>query len=372
MLKQIKTLGLALIVGMLVGCEDIESTEIQETENVKQEQQVEKEIKTKEDRIEQLEDISYQAVKSIVDEAGKDAIDQQFIFNMIKVTEDASEDPYGYGLSQEEGRTAIITGISKAVKLDKSIEEILAAYESLNKPVIENKQEDKNKKKVETKNEEPKTETKESELSKSLKGKSRNTKIRTIISQALETATADVDWEEAYLKEYKETNIELSEFINTVVDKSIVAMMESVDSIPELAELEPTEKEIAETVSTYFTAEFSTLNTKNLMYRMVQIDEAKKIEEWENSDWNKEAEEIVPTIEHEEARDLMEKYASEHFGCTVYVADISLEEELYSGIMYATSDYRLSLGYIHVNCVSGELDEITEDVNAASKLEAVN
>lgn len=271
MLKQIKTLGLALIVSMLVGCEDIESTEIQETENVKQEQQVEKEIKTKED-----------------------------------------------------------------------------------------------------KNEEPKTETKESELSKSLKGKSRNTKIRTIITQALETTTAGVDWEEAYLKEYKETGIELSDFLNIVIDKSIVAMIESVDSIPELAELEPTEKEITEMVSTYFAAEFSTLNTKNLVYRKVQIDEAKKIEEWENSDWNKEAEEIVPIIEHEEARDIMEKYASEHFGCTVYVADISLEEELYSGIMYATSDYRLSLGYIHVNCISGELDEIIEDANAASKLEAVN
>ena len=255
MLKQIKTLGLALIVSMLVGCEDIESTEIQETENVKQEQQVE---------------------------------------------------------------------------------------------------------------------TKESELSKSLKGKSRNTKIRTIITQALETTTAGVDWEEAYLKEYKETGIELSDFLNIVIDKSIVAMIESVDSIPELAELEPTEKEITEMVSTYFAAEFSTLNTKNLVYRKVQIDEAKKIEEWENSDWNKEAEEIVPILEHEEARDLMEKYASEHFGCTVYVADISLEEELYSGIMYATSDYRLSLGYIHVNCISGELDELIEDANAASKLEAVN
>lgn len=141
MLKQIKTLGIALVMGtMLVGCDsEVENIEIEDTNPVKQEQQVEEKVEKqepikekKEEKIDKetylnnLENSGKQVAVILMEQFGIDELNEQHIFDNIKGTEEVNE--YTFKDDINACRLAIIKGLIEGGNVNIKPEEMLAIY----------------------------------------------------------------------------------------------------------------------------------------------------------------------------------------------------------------------------------------------------
>lgn len=141
MLKQIKTLGIALVMGtMLVGCDsEVENIEIEDTNPVKQEQQVEEKVEkqepTKEKKEEKIDKETYlnnlensgkQVAVILMEQFGIDELNEQHIFDNIKGTEEVNE--YTFKDDVNACRLAIMRGLIEGGNVNIKPEEMLEIY----------------------------------------------------------------------------------------------------------------------------------------------------------------------------------------------------------------------------------------------------
>lgn len=246
MIKQIKTLGLSLIMGiMLVGCSDVESTKIEDT---KTNEIIYTEFDS--EREQELANICYDGVMMDMEGNDLESIDEEYIHNMIAELESISDDPYGYGLTKNQGRLAAIKGCLNAYNLDMTAEEILNNHiEKYDPESIEEKEPVKE----ETKVEEKKTEKEESKIEaieKPKNKKERNSLVRTIITKAIEEGlNANGGLLEMYVSYHKETGKDYGTFLEEIMITIHETVYEEVEANELYSELDITEEEVAEIVA---------------------------------------------------------------------------------------------------------------------------
>ena len=256
MLKQIKTLGLALVVGcMMVGCSDVESTKIEDT---KTNEIIYTEFDS--EREQELANIFYDGIMMYMEGNDLESIDEEYIHDMIAELESISNDPYGHGLTKNQGRLAAIKGCLNAYNLDMTAEEILNNHiEKYDSESIEEKELVKEETKVEEKKtekskvEEKKTEKEESKIEaieKPKNKKERNALVRTIITEAIEEGlNANGGLLEMYVSYHKETGKDYGTFLEEIMISIHETVYEEVETNKLYSELDITEKEVAEIVA---------------------------------------------------------------------------------------------------------------------------
>ena len=246
MLKQIKTLGLSLIMGiMLVGCSDVESTKIEDT---KTNEIIYTEFDS--EREQELANIFYDGVMLDIESNDLESIDEEYIHNMIAELESISDEPYGYGLTKNQGRLAAIKGCLNAYNLDMTAEEILNNHiEKYDSESIEEKELVKEETKVEEKKTE-KEETKVEAIEKPKNRKERNSLVRTIITGAIEEGlNANGGLLEMYVSYHKETGKDYGTFLEEIMISIHETVYEEVKTNKLYSELDITEKEVADIVA---------------------------------------------------------------------------------------------------------------------------
>ena len=246
MLKQIKTLGLSLIMGiMLVGCSDVESTKIEDT---KTNEIIYTEFDS--DREQELANICHDGVMMDMESNDLESIDEEYIHDMIVELESISDDPYGHGLTKNQGRLAAIKGCLNAYNLDITAEEILNNYiEKYDSESIEEKELVKEESKVEEKKTE-KEESKVEAIEKPKNKKERNSLVRTIITKAIEEGlNANGGLLEMYVSYHKETGKDYGTFLEEIMISIHETVYEEVKTNKLYSELDITEKEVADIVA---------------------------------------------------------------------------------------------------------------------------
>lgn len=164
MLKQIKTLGLVLVIGsMLVGCEsEVEDVEIEDTNPTKQEQQIEeKEVKeevekqeSKEEKKEEKEQTKKEGkidketylnnlekghtefAAALIEKLEVDELNEQEIFDIVKGSEEVNE--YTFNDDIDACRLAIMKGLIKGGNASIKPEDMLEMYNYMIENNIDN------------------------------------------------------------------------------------------------------------------------------------------------------------------------------------------------------------------------------------------
>ena len=134
MLKQIKVLGIALVLGLglnMVGCESTEDTNIDNQQKQKFEEAAEN--MTDEEKYESLVNISREFTIQRMEEEGLDVIPMQLAYHLLDIA-DNSDDINYFGLDKHQGRLATAEGILQAgqlCELDMNAEELVAMFEDM-------------------------------------------------------------------------------------------------------------------------------------------------------------------------------------------------------------------------------------------------
>lgn len=134
MLKQIKVLGIALILGLglnMVGCDDVEDTNTDGTQITQEQYEEALKNMTDEEKEEALVNVGYKGIKEFHGNIEKMTI--QEAYDELDRWENCGIDYYG--LDKHQGRLAIAKGMLKAVEIDSygitTAEDIVGLYENM-------------------------------------------------------------------------------------------------------------------------------------------------------------------------------------------------------------------------------------------------
>ena len=145
MLKQIKTLGIVLVIGtMLVGCDsEVQDVEIEDTNPTQQEQQVEEKEEPKEEKkidketyLKNLENSGKQFAVILMENYGLDQLNEQYIFNAIKDIEEVNE--YTFKDDIDVCRLASMKGLIEVGNVNIKPEDMLKMYNYMIENNIDN------------------------------------------------------------------------------------------------------------------------------------------------------------------------------------------------------------------------------------------
>ena len=134
MLKQIKVLGIALVLGLglnMVGCDDVEDTNTDDNQITQEEYDEAIEKMNDEEKEEALTNVGYKMIKKHY--GNIDKLSLQEAYDELDGWENCGLNYYG--LDKHQGRLAITKGILKAAKLDShgitTVEDFVALYENM-------------------------------------------------------------------------------------------------------------------------------------------------------------------------------------------------------------------------------------------------
>jgi hypothetical protein len=283
MLKQIKTLGLSLIIGSMV----ITSVPtISFANNNNRVQQVTVDEKT---YLNNLENVGKQTAEINLKQGDIDKLGTQDVFDLMKGMEEINT----YSINDtNKCRLAIIEGLVDGGNVDIKPKEMLEMYNYMIEHDIDNVSKyEKEMKKV--KKQEKKKSTKQKQTKKkSTKQKQTKTKVEKIkrpwskkkrdqlVTQLVFSVLNDtVNLENLIVNQYAETGDDMADILYDIRLGLCEAIDKGVAQDPACEDLKIKPKEIGKLVDEWVEIEYATMNHKSLMRRMAQIQANKKIEE---------------------------------------------------------------------------------------------
>ena len=292
MLKQIKTLGLSLIIGSMI----VTSVPIITFADNNKAQQVTVDEKT---YLNNLEKGARQTAELNLENWNKSKLDVQDVFDIMKNTEEINK----FSIDDtNKCRLAILEGLIEGGNIDIKPKEMLDMYnymiehdiDDVDKYEKEMKKIEKQTKKKSTKQKQTKKKsTKQKQTKKkSTKQKQTKTKVEKIkrpwskkkrkqlITQLVFSVLDDtVNLEELILNQYAKTGDDMANILYDIRLGLCKAIDEGVAQDPACEDLKIKPEEIGDLIDEWVEIEYATMNHKSLMRRMAEIDANRAIEE---------------------------------------------------------------------------------------------
>ena len=270
MLKQIKTLGLSLIIGSMV----ITSVPtISFANNNNRVQQVTVDEKT---YLNNLEKVGKQTAEMNLKQGDIDKLGTQDIFDLMKGMEEINK----YSINDtNKCRLAIIEGLVDGGNVDIKPKEMLEMYnymiehdiDSVSKYEKEMKKVKKQTKKKSTKQ----TKTKVEKIKRPWSKKKRDQLVTQLVFSVLDDT---VNLENLIVNQYAKTGDDMADILYDIRLGLCEAIDKCVAQDPAFEDLKIKPKEIGKLVDEWVEIEYATMNHKSLMRRMAQIQANKALE----------------------------------------------------------------------------------------------
>ena len=272
MLKQIKTLGLSLIIGSMV----ITSVPtISFANNNNRVQQVTVDEKT---YLNNLEKVGKQTAEMNLKQGDIDKLGTQDIFDLMKGMEEINK----YSINDtNKCRLAIIEGLVDGGNVDIKPKEMLEMYnymiehdiDSVSKYEKEMKKVKKQTKKKSTKQKQ--TKTKVEKIKRPWSKKKRDQLVTQLVFSVLDDT---VNLENLIVNQYAKTGDDMADILYDIRLGLCEAIDKCVAQDPAFEDLKIKPKEIGKLVDEWVEIEYATMNHKSLMRRMAQIQANKALE----------------------------------------------------------------------------------------------
>ena len=280
MLKQIKTLGLSLIIGSMMV---ISVPTITFAGNNKA-QQVTVDEKT---YLNNLEKGAKQTAELNLENWDESKLDVQDVFDIMKNTEEINK----FSIDDtNKCRLAILEGLIEGGNVDIKPKEMLDMYNYMIEHDIDDVDKyEKEMKKIEKQNKKKSTKQKQTKKKSTKQTKTKVEKIKRpwskkkrkqLITQLVFSVLDDtVNLEELILKQYAKTGDDMANILYDIRLNLCKAIDEGVAQDPACEDLKIKPEEIGDLIDEWVEIEYATMNHKSLMRRMAQIDANKAIEE---------------------------------------------------------------------------------------------
>ena len=272
MLKQIKTLGLSLIIGSMV----ITSVPtISFANNNNRVQQVTVDEKT---YLNNLEKVGKQTAEMNLKQGDIDKLGTQDIFDLMKGMEEINK----YSINDtNKCRLAIIEGLVDGGNADIKPKEMLEMYnymiehdiDSVSKYEKEMKKVKKQTKKKSTKQKQ--TKTKVEKIKRPWSKKKRDKLVTQLVFSVLDDT---VNLEDLIVNQYAKTGDDMADILYDIRLGLCESIDKGVAQDPACEDLKIKPKEIGKLVDEWVEIEYATMNHKSLMRRMAQIQANKALE----------------------------------------------------------------------------------------------
>lgn len=276
MLKQIKTLGLSIVIGSMV----ITSVPTISFADNNKTQQVTVDEKT---YLNNLEIGAKEMAEINLENWGETKISTQDIFDLMKGTEEINK----YSINDtNKCRLAIIEGLIEGGNADIKPKEMLEMYNYMIEHDIDDvdkyekemkkieKQKQKQAKKKSTKQKQTKTKVKK--IRRPWSKKKRKQLITQLVFSVLDDT---VNLEELILNQYAKTDDDMADILYDIRLGLCEAIDEGVAKDPACENLKIKPEEIGDLVDEWVEIEYTTMNHKSLMRKMAQIKANKSVEE---------------------------------------------------------------------------------------------
>lgn len=276
MLKQIKTLGLSIVIGSMV----ITSVPTISFADNNKTQQVTVDEKT---YLNNLEIGAKEMAEINLENWGETKISTQDIFDLMKGTEEINK----YSINDtNKCRLAIIEGLIEGGNADIKPKEMLEMYNYMIEHDIDDvdkyekemkkieKQKQKQAKKKSTKQKQTKTKVKK--IRRPWSKKKRKQLITQLVFSVLDDT---VNLEELILNQYAKTDDDMADILYDIRLSLCEAIDEGVAKDPACENLKIKPEEIGDLVDEWVEIEYTTMNHKSLMRKMAQIKANKSVEE---------------------------------------------------------------------------------------------
>ena len=270
MLKQIKTLGLSLIIGSMM----VTSVPTITFADNNKAQQVTVDEKT---YLNNLEKGAKQTAELNLENWDESKLDVQDVFDIMKNTEEINK----FSIDDtNKCRLAILEGLIEGGNVDIKPKEMLDMYnymiehdiDDVDKYEKEMKKIEKQTKKKSTKQ----TKTKVEKIKRPWSKKKRKQLITQLVFSVLDDT---VNLEELILKQYAKTGDDMANILYDIRLNLCKAIDEGVAQDPACEDLKIKPEEIGDLIDEWVEIEYATMNHKSLMRRMAEIDANKAIEE---------------------------------------------------------------------------------------------
>ena len=280
MLKQIKTLGLSLIIGSMMV---ISVPTITFADNNKA-QQVTVDEKT---YLNNLEKGAKQTAELNLENWDESKLDVQDVFDIMKNTEEINK----FSIDDtNKCRLAILEGLIEGGNVDIKPKEMLDMYNYMIEHDIDDVDKyEKEMKKIEKQNKKKSTKQKQTKKKSTKQTKTKVEKIKRpwskkkrkqLITQLVFSVLDDtVNLEELILKQYAKTGDDMANILYDIRLNLCKAIDEGVAQDPACEDLKIKPEEIGDLIDEWVEIEYATMNHKSLMRRMAEIDANKAIEE---------------------------------------------------------------------------------------------
>ena len=280
MLKQIKTLGLSLIIGSMM-VTSVPTITFADNNKV---QQVTVDEKT---YLNNLEKGAKQTAELNLENWDESKLDVQDVFDIMKNTEEINK----FSIDDtNKCRLAILEGLIEGGNVDIKPKEMLDMYnymiehdiDDVDKYEKEMKKIEKQTKKKSTKQKQTKkkstkqTKTKVEKIKRPWSKKKRKQLITQLVFSVLDDT---VNLEELILKQYAKTGDDMDNILYDIRLNLCKAIDEGVAQDPACEDLKIKPEEIGDLIDEWVEIEYATMNHKSLMRRMAEIDANKAIEE---------------------------------------------------------------------------------------------
>ena len=272
MLKQIKTLGLSLIIGSMI----VTSVPIITFADNNKAQQVTVDEKT---YLNNLEKGARQTAELNLENWNKSKLDVQDVFDIMKNTEEINK----FSIDDtNKCRLAILEGLIEGGNIDIKPKEMLDMYnymiehdiDDVDKYEKEMKKIEKQTKKKSTKQKQ--TKTKVEKIKRPWSKKKRKQLITQLVFSVLDDT---VNLEELILNQYAKTGDDMANILYDIRLGLCKAIDEGVAQDPACEDLKIKPEEIGDLIDEWVEIEYATMNHKSLMRRMAEIDANRAIEE---------------------------------------------------------------------------------------------
>jgi hypothetical protein len=290
MLKQIKTLGLSLIIGSMI----VTSVPTITFADNNKAQQVTVDEKT---YLNNLEKGARQTAELNLENWDESKLDVQDVFDIMKNTEEINK----FSIDDiNKCRLAILEGLIEGGNVDIKPKEMLDMYnymiehdiDDVDKYEKEMKKIEKQTKKKSTKQKQTKTKSTKQKQTKKKSTKQTKTKVEKIkrpwskkkrkqlITQLVFSVLDDtVNLEELILNQYAKTGDDMANILYDIRLNLCKAIDEGVAQDPACEDLKIKPEEIGDLIDEWVEIEYATMNHKSLMRRMAEIDVNRAIEE---------------------------------------------------------------------------------------------
>jgi hypothetical protein len=280
MLKQIKTLGLSLIIGSMI----VTSVPTITFADNNKAQQVTVDEKT---YLNNLEKGARQTAELNLENWDESKLDVQDVFDIMKNTEEINK----FSIDDiNKCRLAILEGLIEGGNVDIKPKEMLDMYnymiehdiDDVDKYEKEMKKIEKQTKKKSTKQKQTKkkstkqTKTKVEKIKRPWSKKKRKQLITQLVFSVLDDT---VNLEELILNQYAKTGDDMANILYDIRLNLCKAIDEGVAQDPACEDLKIKPEEIGDLIDEWVEIEYATMNHKSLMRRMAEIDVNRAIEE---------------------------------------------------------------------------------------------